>query len=267
MRNLYLLALISLSWASCDFEIARESKQEVKEEKTTKKKDTTKVLKFDFWTSKNIKKRLTKYGKKHPGDEAIIKTNKGNIHVKLHDDTPLHRANFVRLANIDFFDSTIFFRVKKNFILQGGISDRNNNLNRQTKLVEAGNYKVPSEIREKYPHVKGALAMANKSSFTDKKNEKDYSSDPFNFYIVHGKNITPSILKSTENKYGLDISKANKKRYLREGGTPHLDQQYTVFGYVVSGMSIVNKIANVATDDNNMPINRIVINSVDIKSD
>lgn len=256
---------IVFSFLGCGSHENTEQKKQSQPSKKVNKDTVAKAPKLDLWTSKNIEERLTKYGKEHPNTRAIIKTSMGNIEVKLYEDTPLHRANFVRLANMDFYDSTLFFRIEKNFMIQGGMTDQADSYEREIKQLKAGKYRVPSEINEKYPHVTGALAMANNSYNAKSDEERDYSSDPYNFYIVDGRNITSSTLTKTEREYGLDISEHNKRRYIKEGGTPHLDMQYTVFGHVVKGMDIVNKIAAVPTNESDRPVQDVVILSVEIQ--
>lgn len=264
-KVLPMFMLVALS--SCEFEYERTKDQdtEKKREQANTKDTVQKKKKYDFWTPSNAEKRLRKFGQKNPEKRAILHTDQGDIIIKLYDDTPLHRANFVRLSKMDFYDSTLFFRVKKNFMIQGGLSDRGDTYKREAKTLEVGQYRIPSEIKKKYAHTKGALAMANNSSWTRSKEDKDFSSDPLNFYIVDGKNVTNNLLRQVEQEYNLDISPAHKKKYLNRGGAPHLDQQYTVFGHVIKGMDVVNKIARVSTDQNRRPKKNIYIKSVDVE--
>lgn len=188
--------------------------------------------KLEPLTSENAVEVLTAYGKEHPDSIAIISTRHGNIKVRLFKDTPLHRANFVRLTKAGFYDQGEFYRVLKDFAIQGGDSDN--------RTMKQGAYKLPQEFSPKYVHKKGALAMAR---YGDERNpEKESSSH--NFYIVHGEPRTQAELKAYEAKHTVKYTPEQVKAYTTLGGEPSLDTQYTVFGEVIEGLEVVDKIAN-----------------------
>jgi len=172
-------------------------------------------------------------------------TSKGTMIIRLSDSTPLYRDNFIRLVKQHFFDSIIFHRVIKNFMIQAG--DPTSKRARATDTlgeVDAG-YAVPAEIRSSLFHHKGALAVAR---FPDDVNpQKDGSGSQF--YIVQGKKYTALQLDSIEEKKfkGLKIPANQRAVYQSIGGTPHLDRNYTVFGEVIKGMEVIDSIANSPT--------------------
>lgn len=171
---------------------------------------------------------LTNYGKKNPETKAIIYTDFGAIHIKLFKDTPLHRANFVRLAKLDYFGTTFFHRVLDNFVVQGGNSDY---ISTQRVRTAVGDYLIPNEFSSNHTHNRGAFSAAKYSEQNVSK-----ASSPFEFFIVQGKR-----------------------------GAHHLDNDHTVFGEVTQGMEIVDKMAKVKTDKSEWPIKNIVIDSVVVK--
>lgn len=234
-----------------------------------------------------------------PTTQVKLVTNKGDIVLKLYNETPLHRDNFIKIVSDGVLDSVLFHRVIQSFMIQGG--DIN------SKTAEAGAslgdgdlpYTIPAEITPKLFHKKGALAAARGG-------HPDRVSSSTQFYIVQGKVFTDSTINLLENRingwlaeYYLIHDSAYKDQYdsviraikiedwetfgkinsrfrtmakdykdfepykvpeeHREvyrtiGGTPHLDQNYTVFGEVVSGLAVVDSIAAVATNPANRPL-------------
>lgn len=188
-------------------------------------------------TQETVVDTLTAYGQAHPHDTVVlISTSKGDITIRLFKDTPLHRANFVRLANYGFFDKTVFFRVEKDFMIQGGRTDQPN--------MKIGGYNIPPEIRPQYYHKRGMVGMAR---YGDEENPERMSS-PRDFYIVQGHPLSPEELAANIQEFNLKLSPAQKKVYQTLGGAPNLDQQFTIFGEVVEGMSVVDSIAAVPVD-------------------
>lgn len=229
---------------------------------------------------------------------VTIQTNYGDIKVKLFDETPQHKENFLKKANEGYFDNRIFHRVIKDFMIQGGGSDNQSD----------GDETIAAEFR--FPeliHKRGVLAAAR---FGDDVNPEK-ASDAGQFYIVTGKTFTDEKLSEFEKKRferlkqtirnkiqseNMDTLKAlykegnrtamgelreswriqaekiakeskDKTLYSTEqreiyktlGGTPHLDGEYTVFGEVVEGMDIVDKIQNVETNKFDKPLKPIVM--------
>lgn len=202
-----------------------------------------------------------------PRSRVRLTTNKGNIVVELYNETPLHRDNFIKLCRNHFYDSLLFHRVIENFMIQGGDPDsKNADLN--TVLGEGGpGYELPAEIRfPQFFHKRGALAAAREA---DEANPERKSSGS-QFYIVWGKRFTASELS--------DIAATMKQRtgsapawpdsirqvYRKQGGAPHLDGQYTVFGEVVEGLDVVDKIQKTRTIENDRPYEDVVIIKTEI---
>lgn len=190
--------------------------------------------------------------------ETIVKisTDFGTIEVKLHNNTPLHKENFVKLASAGFYDGTLFHRVIKDFMIQGGDPD-SKGASSQASLRQGGpGYTIPAEFNSGNFHKKGALAAARLGDNINPKRESSGSQ----FYIVQGKVYTNEELALFEQRLGTKFSEAQKKAYTTIGGTPHLDGTYTVFGEVISGIDVVDKIANVVTGKGNRPVEDIKMN-------
>jgi cyclophilin family peptidyl-prolyl cis-trans isomerase len=189
--------------------------------------------------------------------DVLLHTNYGDIIVRLSDSTPLHRDNFLKLVKIHYYDSVLFHRVIKNFMIQSG--DPNS---KQAKpgepLGEGGpDYTIPSEFRTTLFHKKGVIAAA-------RDNNPEKASSGSQFYIVQGKIFTDAGLDSVETYRlnGRKIPADQREVYKTVGGTPHLDQNYTVFGEIVKGLDVVDKIASVATskgEDRDRPLEDVRI--------
>ncbi|ALJ01135.1 hypothetical protein DC20_02175 [Rufibacter tibetensis] len=189
---------------------------------------------------------LTAYGQAHPNDTLVlISTPKGDIKIRLYKDTPLHRANFVRLANYGFFDKTVFFRVEKDFMIQGGRSD--------FQTMKIGSYKIPAEIKPHYFHKRGAVGMAR---YGDDQNPERMSSNK-DFYIVQGHKLPDYELQANIKEFNLNLTPAQKRVYRTQGGAPNLDQTFTVIGEVIDGIEVVDSIAAVPVDQTKWPINDV----------
>lgn len=179
--------------------------------------------------------------KKDRKRDVLIETNYGNIVIRLSDSTPLHRDNFLKLVKVGFYDSVLFHRVIQNFMIQGGDPDSK----RAKAGIPLGNggpaYRIPAEFRTTLFHQKGVIAAAR-----DNNPEKESSGSQF--YIVQGKKFTDAGLDSTETyRLKRKLPAEHREVYKTIGGTPHLDQNYTVFGMVVKGLDVVDKIAAVPT--------------------
>lgn len=182
-----------------------------------------------------------------------IVTDSGTIMLKLYNQTPLHRDNFIQLVKQHYFDSLLFHRVIQNFMIQGGDPD-----SRHAKagafLGDGGpKYTIPAEFDSMIFHKKGVLAAAREGDDVNPKRASSASQ----FYIVQGKVFTDSALDATEKKRNIIIPEYRRKYYRTVGGTPHLDMRYTVFGEVIKGQQVVDKIASAKTDSNNRPLNDI----------
>jgi peptidyl-prolyl cis-trans isomerase B (cyclophilin B) len=193
--------------------------------------------------------------KKDRKRDVLIQTNYGDIVVRLSDFTPLHRDNFLKLVKVGFYDSILFHRVIQNFMIQAG--DPNSRQAEARKPLGNGGpgYTVPAEFKPTLFHRKGVIAAARMS---DSLNPTKASSGS-QFYIVQGKTFTDPELDSLEisRLNGRKIPVEYREVYKTIGGTPHLDQNYTIFGEVVKGLEVVDKIAAVKTSsgpDRNRPL-------------
>ncbi|HXB33519.1 MAG TPA: peptidylprolyl isomerase [Puia sp.] len=180
--------------------------------------------------------------------DVEITTTKGIIVVRLSDSTPQHRDNFLRLVKTGYYDSLLFHRVIRNFMIQSGDPDsKSGNPGRPLSQGGSGGpgYTIPAEFRPTLFHKRGALGAARTG---DDINPARASSGS-QFYIVEGKRFTDAGLDSVEKfrLKGRKIPEDERSLYRQLGGAPHLDQQYTVFGEVINGMDIVDSIAAVKT--------------------
>lgn len=178
-----------------------------------------------------------------------IETTKGNITVMLYDETPVHRDNFVKLAESGFYEGLLFHRVISSFMIQGGDPQSKDAPSGKTLGNGGPGYTLPAEIVPKYFHKKGALAAARTG---DAGNPQRRSSGS-QFYIVQGKKYTDMQLDSMEKQLFTEFTKEQRDAYVEVGGVPHLDAQYTVFGEVTEGLNIVDAIGSVATGKNDRP--------------
>ncbi|MCX2472943.1 peptidylprolyl isomerase [Pedobacter sp. MC2016-05] len=179
-----------------------------------------------------------------------IKTEFGECIVKLYNETPLHRENFLKLAKDGYYNGTLFHRVIKDFMIQGGDPD-SRNAKPDSLLGEGGpKYTIPAEFSDSLFHKKGVLAAAREGDMVNPKKESSGSQ----FYLVQGKVFTDEQLNSLEEKrLKFKIPEYQRQVYKTIGGTPHLDRNYTVYGEIVVGLDMVDKIAMLQTDKNNRP--------------
>ncbi len=175
---------------------------------------------------------------------GTIETEFGTMKFMLYDETPIHKENFIKLANEGFYDDLLFHRVIKNFMIQGG--DPESKGAPSGKMLGNGGpgYTLPNEIG--YPHFKGALASA-------RNNNPEKRSNGSQFYIVHGKKINDHLLNSAEKMSGFTYSPIQRDYYKEVGGSPELDGKYTVFGEVIEGWDVIDKIVEVAKNPQNRP--------------
>ena len=188
-----------------------------------------------------------------------IETSAGDIIVKLYNETPKHRDNFIKLAEEGTYEGTLFHRVIKDFMIQAGDPESKNAP--KGKMLGAGDvgYTVPAEfVYPKYFHKKGALSAARQGDNVNPKKE----SSGCQFYIVTGKFFTEMELDKMNKEKGIEFTPEQKEAYKLEGGTPHLDGNYTVFGEVIQGMKVVDKIQFVETNAEDRPTKNIKIKSM-----
>ncbi|RDC64502.1 peptidylprolyl isomerase [Adhaeribacter pallidiroseus] len=197
---------------------------------------------YETLTDANVTELLTKFGQENPETKVTISTSLGVIKVRLYKDTPLHRANFVRLAKMGFYDNTIFYRVLRDFMIQGGDT--------RERKIKTDKYGVPSEVKPQYFHKRGALAMAR---YDDEFNPKRLSSS-HNFYLIQGVVHNQESLDDIAQSKKITFSPEQVKTYTTIGGVPSLDTKYTVFGEVTEGLDVIDKIAKVPVDPNDVPV-------------
>ncbi len=239
---------------------------------------------------------------------VLIETNMGNIKIMLYKETPKHRQNFLQLIENGHFDGTLFYRVIKGFVAQGGSQDSRNAPAGKMIGYGSSNRTIESEFSPKYFHKKGAIAAPRKPDKVNIFKESDISQ----FYIAHGRvfsdeeltlmenevnvplrksivkrfltpgkravldslknagnveefrTIAKTIKESIEFEYNssnakLEFSEARRKAYTTVGGVPHLDNNYTVFGEVIDGLDVLDKIVNLTTDANDRPYQDVIM--------
>ena len=189
---------------------------------------------------------LQKGDKKQKEPVLAITTNYGVIKIKLYNETPKHRDNFLKLAREGFFDSTLFHRVIPQFMIQGGDPQSKNAKPEQMLGNGDVGYRVPAEFVDALYHKRGALAAA-------RDNNPEMASSGCQFYIVQGKPISEIELSGMEQRSGKLYSQEQKRIYTTKGGTPFLDHNYTVFGEVIEGMEVVDKIESMPTAPGDRP--------------
>ncbi|MEI6865864.1 peptidylprolyl isomerase [Flavicella sp.] len=177
---------------------------------------------FDSITTDNAVEFFTQYGKENPQTKLRIDTHLGSITVRLYKDTPIHRASFLYLVKSGYYNSTSFYRVVPDFIVQGGNSD---NLVTPAYKEQLHNYRIPAEFRKKRSHKRGCIAAAR-----DWVNNPTKESTPFEFYFIQ----------------------ADKNQ-------SHLNFEHTVFGEIIDGIEVIDKITQVKIDRYEWPEKEITM--------
>ena len=175
----------------------------------------------------NVMEFFLDYDKKYKENTVRITTDFGTIDIKLFESTKFHRSNFIYLTKKQYFNNTQFYRVIQNFVIQGGNSD-----DRQTSIKRRniGKYLLPNDYDKGYKHHRGMVSMPSKNI------ENPYKkASPFEFFIVQ-----------------------------QQGGSHHLNGDYTIFGKVIRGMEVVDKIASVPTDAADWPLQNVFIKKIEI---
>jgi len=184
-----------------------------------------------------------------------IKTAYGECIIRLYNETPKHRDNFIKLVKQGFYNGTLFHRVIQNFMIQGGDPD-SKDTTKAKPGAELGNgdvgYTIPAEFRDSLFHKRGVLAAARDDNPAK-------ASSGCQFYIVEGKRFSNGKMDTLENTRlkGHKIPEWQREYYRSVGGAPHLDQNYTVYGEVVMGIDMIDRIAAVKTDGNDRPVTNI----------
>lgn len=217
--RLFILFLLLIASACKKTELAPLEKV------STVKKEKQPAKKTNFTKEKNTEETihrknsvafLTEYGRNNPETEVLFKTRLGDLKVRLYRDTPLHRASFIFLAKQGYFNTVAVHRVVENFVVQGGNSE-NPKTRRMRKRFDS--YHVPAEFRSNRKHKYGALAAAR-----NWENNPNKRSTPFEFYFVVDKN-----------------------------GAYHLDSEHTVYGEVIRGFEVLDKMSTEEVDAQEWP--------------
>jgi len=229
---LLLVTFLSL----CQCEDTQKTSQKIDKKQTSKQTKTESLEvnnsskieeKFSKLNDKNAMDFFLEYEKNNKENTVRIVTDFGNIDILLFGKTKFHRANFIFLTKQKYFNNTQFYRVIKNFIIQGGNSDDKATAIKRRNI---GKYLLPTDTKRGYTHDRGVISMPS----SDIDNPHKLAS-PYEFFIVQQK-----------------------------GGAKFLDGDYTIFGKIIKGMSVVDKIASVATDDGDWPHKNVMIRRVEI---
>ena len=194
--------------------------------------------------------------------EVLLETTEGNIRIALYDETPIHRDNFLKLIKMHVYDSLLFHRVIKDFMIQSG--DTNSKYAKPGQRLGTGDFDYTQEPEFRLPqiiHRRGTVAMAREPDDVN----PDMRSSACQFYIVWGKQLNDQQIEKVQER--LDTMTHGRVKltpemievYKTVGGTPHLDGQYTVFGEVTEGLDVVERIRKVQTDKYNRPFEDIRI--------
>ncbi len=194
--------------------------------------------------------------------EVLFETTEGNIRIALYDETPLHRDNFLKLTRMHVYDSLLFHRVIKNFMIQSG--DTNSKNAKPGQRLGTGDFDYTLEPEFRLPqiiHRRGCVAMAREPDAVN----PDMRSSACQFYIVWGKRFSSEEIEKAQERLDtmthgrVKLTPEMIKVYKSVGGTPHLDGQYTVFGEVTEGLDVVERIQKAETDEFDRPFEDIRI--------
>ena len=188
----------------------------------------------------SVEADLLAYGKENPENEVLIETSFGHMRIRLYEETPLHRANFIKNIKEGVYEDGLFYRIKYQFMIQAGICPKELN------------YNVPAEFNSKFIHKKGALSMARSDE-----NNPQLESSSTEFFIVHGSTYADYQVEQELENMGLTLTPAQKEAYINEGGYMSLDQQYTTFGEVVEGLDVIEEIAAEKVYNEDKPLRKI----------
>ncbi|GAA4239587.1 peptidylprolyl isomerase [Postechiella marina] len=228
--RLVLLLSLSLLFLNCEDKQSKKKKQtETTETKVEKKKDSVveEQREFPKLDSENVMDFFLEYDKKNKEDKVRITTELGSIDILLFKDTKFHRSNFIFLTKQKYFNDTQFYRVINNFMVQAGASDDKATMKKRFNI---GKYLLPTDTDRGHKHDRGAISMPSSEI------DNPYKlASPYEFFIVQ-----------------------------QRGGSHFLDGDFTVFGKVIKGMDVIDKIAAVDTDEADWPLKNIFIKNVEI---
>jgi cyclophilin family peptidyl-prolyl cis-trans isomerase len=233
MKNPFLILCLFISLCSCKKNKDNSSdKSEVKKDTIEEKIEVNipsngetdqDLSQIQFIEQEELIPFLKNYGKKNPETIVEVETDMGNFSIELYPEPILHRANFIRLAKLGYFDTTVFHRVDENFVVQGGNSDR---MATHEFRGAVGDYLIPNEFSQHYPHDYGVVSAAKYAE-----QNVSNASSPFEFFVV-----------------------------TKPDGAYHLDEDHTVFGKVISGMDVIEKIDELKTDGSEWPLTNVGMN-------
>jgi cyclophilin family peptidyl-prolyl cis-trans isomerase len=196
--------------------------------------------KTEIVTRENRVTLLTQYGKENTESIVVIETSFGIMRLRLYSETPLHRANFIKLIKEGHYDEASFYRIARGFIIQGG------NLNKTLT------HKIPAELNSKFFHKKGALSMARVDE--DNPNKESSAAE---FFIVQGEVYAEEDVRKEAAELNLTLSEEQVQTYISDGGYMALDSKYTVFGEMIEGFDVIDKIAAQNVFDIDKPLKKI----------
>jgi cyclophilin family peptidyl-prolyl cis-trans isomerase len=232
MRFLLVVCISLLLWNCEDKQTSKKNDANIAKDTAVVAIDSSTkktIIEQDFQvlTNENAMDFFLQYEKENSENKVRIVTDYGNIDILLYDKTKFHRANFIYLTKREYYNGTQFYRVVKDFVVQGGSSDA---LDLYKKRRKIGKYLLPPDTKRGYIHQRGSISMPSSEI------ENAYKlASPFQFFIV------------------MNREKAK-----------HLDGDYTVFGEVIKGMDVVDKINAVKTDDGDWPLQNVYIRKVEI---
>ena len=187
--------------------------------------------------------------------KVLIQTTMGDITLALYNETPLHRDNFIKLVNEHYYDGVLFHRIIQHFMIQCGDPDSKTAKQGQALGNGGPGYTIPAEFVSTLYHKRGAVAAARLGDNVNPKQESSGSQ----FYIVDGQTFPKEQLEILGMRTGKPLTQEQIDCYTTLGGAPHLDGSYTVFGEIISGMDIVDKIAAQPKDKRDRPVTDIKI--------
>jgi cyclophilin family peptidyl-prolyl cis-trans isomerase len=206
-------------------------------------------------TSENVENNSKEAKNQSSATFVELETNVGTMKLKLYDNTPGHRDNFIKLVEQGTYDSVLFHRVIPNFMIQGGDPDSKGAPAGKMLGMGGPGYTVPAEFVDENIHVKGALAAARMG---DQANPTKASSGS-QFYIVQGQSLSDAMLDQMEGMKKFKYSPEQRALYKEKGGTPFLDREYTVFGELSEGFDVLDKIAALTRDRSDRPTEDVII--------